>query len=268
METTQPLSELQNLQTPKKEENDVEKECKTGHQSYVVSSRCTRSQVAPDWTAREILILIGEVASVEGDCLKALSYYQKWKIISDNCTAVGVVRSLNQCHRKWDSLLLEYKRIKDWESQLVGNAYWSLQSERRKEFGLPVSFDREVFESIGEFLKAQEDRCTDLDDDPEGGADMLDVILDSGSKKRRRRPVAQKSNVEDEQEIVEKLRENSDFIHAILRGDFTENEDKGLTDLRNIHSSQTKFTRNQADELIKVLGTLASTVNQLYDQIQ
>ncbi|KAI3681168.1 hypothetical protein L6452_35952 [Arctium lappa] len=44
----------------------------------------TRSRVAPDWTVEESLILVNEV---EADCLAS---FQKWKIIVENCNALGV----------------------------------------------------------------------------------------------------------------------------------------------------------------------------------
>ncbi|KAM1611597.1 hypothetical protein ACFX1Z_000368 [Malus domestica] len=58
--------------------------------------RSTRSQAAPNWNPTDELILVNEVAAIEGNCLKALSSFQKWKIIAHNCSALGVSRTLNQ----------------------------------------------------------------------------------------------------------------------------------------------------------------------------
>lgn len=114
---------------------------------------------------------------MEGDCLKALSSYQKWKIIAENCTALDVVRTANQCRRKWDSLLGEYKKIK----QSGVDSYWPLDVDRRKELGLPDYFDQELFKGIDDLVRAQEDRSdTEPDTDPEAEADVLDVISESG----------------------------------------------------------------------------------------
>ncbi|KAF5748062.1 hypothetical protein HS088_TW04G00010 [Tripterygium wilfordii] len=54
----------------------------------VSSRRRTRSQAAPDWKVHDSLILVNEMAAIEVDCSKALSSYQKWKIIAENCTAL------------------------------------------------------------------------------------------------------------------------------------------------------------------------------------
>ncbi|KAJ7966024.1 Trihelix transcription factor ASR3 [Quillaja saponaria] len=153
-------------------------------------SRRTRSQVAPDWSLMDSLILVNEIAAVEADCKKVLSSYQKWKIIAENCTALDVVRSLNQCRRKWDSLLVEYNKIKQWESKLRNGSYWLLESERVKKLGLPENFDKDLFKAIDDLVNAREDRCdTDPDSDPEAEAEaeMLDVIAEPGSKGGRRR---------------------------------------------------------------------------------
>lgn len=149
----------------------------------------TRSQVAPDWSTKEALILVNEIAAVEGDCMKALSSYQKWKIVVENCTALDVGRTLNQCKRKWNSLLADYDQIKQWDSnsnsktnpRINVDSYWSLQSEKRKEFGLPHNFDEELFKGIDDYVRAQKDQLdTDPDTDPEGEADLLDVIAKLG----------------------------------------------------------------------------------------
>ncbi|XP_048133865.1 trihelix transcription factor ASR3 isoform X2 [Rhodamnia argentea] len=152
-------------------------------------SRRTRSQAAPDWSAGDLLILVNEIAAVEGDCLNALSSYQKWEIISENCTALDVDRTANQCRRKWESLLADYRRIKQHESRSGINSYWSLGHDRRNGFGLPETFDRELFEVINNILMVQEDRADtepDSDSEAEGGTPEA-VASKSGSKRKRKK---------------------------------------------------------------------------------
>ncbi|XP_056174853.1 uncharacterized protein LOC115686558 isoform X1 [Syzygium oleosum] len=153
-------------------------------------SRCTRSQAAPDWSAGDLLILVNEIAAVEGDCLNALSSYQKWEIISENCTALDVDRTANQCRRKWESLLADYRRIKQHDSRSGVNSYWSLGHDRRKGFGLPETFDRELFEAINNLLMVREDRAdTEPDSDSEAEGDTRDAAAsESGSKRKRKKP--------------------------------------------------------------------------------
>ncbi|ESQ54066.1 hypothetical protein EUTSA_v10025787mg [Eutrema salsugineum] len=158
-------------------------------------SRRTRSQVAPDWTVKDCLILVNEIAAVEADCSNALSSFQKWTIISENCNALDVHRTLNQCRRKWDSLVSDYNQIKKWESQGRGggHSYWSLSTEKRKKLNLPGNIDNELFEAINAVVMLQEDKAgTEPDSDPEAqeGYDVLDVSAELafvGSKRSRQR---------------------------------------------------------------------------------
>ena len=154
-----------------------EERCGGGRQS-----RRTRSQAAPDWTVHETLTLVSEIAAVEGECSTTVSSFQKWKIVAENCNSTGVNRTLNQCRRKWDSLLTHYKKIKHWESSSSEEleSYWSLDRETRRGLGFPEEFDSEVFKAIDDHLKDEgngSDTDTDRDNDPEALADEVDVLV-------------------------------------------------------------------------------------------
>lgn len=151
-------------------------------------SRRTRSQVAPDWTVKDCLILVNEIAAVEADCSNALSTFQKWTMISENCNALDVHRTFNQCRRKWDSLVSDYNKIKQWESQKRGSdsSYPSLSTEKRKKLKLPDNIYAELFEAINAVVMIQEGKAgTEPDSDPEDeeeeGSDVLDVTAELGT---------------------------------------------------------------------------------------
>ncbi|KAL2318252.1 hypothetical protein Fmac_032128 [Flemingia macrophylla] len=131
-------------------------------------SRRTRSQAAPDWNVTESLILVNEVAAVEADCSAALSSYQQWNIIAENCAALDVRRSLAQCRRKWRALLSEYDGC-------LGET-------------APPSFDRELFEAIGRVVRAREERgLLDPESDTEAENDARDATVEIGSKRKGQR---------------------------------------------------------------------------------
>ncbi|CAK7354360.1 unnamed protein product [Dovyalis caffra] len=204
--------EASNNRKRRKEQQDSKN---NNNQLRVSSTPRTRSQVSPDWTTKEALILVNEIANVEKDCSKAVSTYQKWKIIVDNCIALDVARNLNQCRSKWNSLVTEYNQIKNWdkESESRSDFYWSLDCERRKEFGLPENFDDELFKAIDDYIWGQKEHPdTDPDTDPEKG-DLLDVIANLGAKKQRRRSTSLKTHMEEKTHKC--CREgNSHTIHA------------------------------------------------------
>ncbi|CAL5434376.1 unnamed protein product [Camellia sinensis] len=86
--------------------------------------------------------------------------------------SLEVFRTLNQCRHTWDSLLSDYKKIKLWESsESRVESYWSIDYERRCEYGFPEDFDFEVFKAIDDHLKVGDGSDTDPDVDPEAVAD-------------------------------------------------------------------------------------------------
>ncbi|KAJ0666514.1 putative transcription factor MYB family [Helianthus annuus] len=124
------------------------------------SSLHTRSKAAPDWTVEESLILVNEVTAIEVDCRDTLSSFQKWKIIVENCNALGVNRNLNHCRRKWDSLLSDYKKIK--------------QSGSKK-----ASFNSELFKGIERYVREFE--CGGYDTEADTDTDAPSAfVLQSG----------------------------------------------------------------------------------------
>ncbi|KAL0910635.1 hypothetical protein M5K25_021637 [Dendrobium thyrsiflorum] len=131
------------------------------------SSRYTRSQAAPDWTVQEVLVLLSEIVAIDEAWLKELSSYQRWKMISDSCMAMNVVRSSNQCKRKWEMLLDDYKKITKWEPQSSEDSYWLLPEDRKKVYGLPVSFQKEVFDAMDAVIQVQQQQSDSNNSDPE-----------------------------------------------------------------------------------------------------
>ncbi|KAG9449365.1 hypothetical protein H6P81_009330 [Aristolochia fimbriata] len=239
-----------------------------------VPSRCTRSQVAPDWTVKEMLTLVSVVAAVNGDCLKALSSYQKWKIISDNCAGLDVVRSSNQCRRKWDQMLVEYKEIRDWETQFRIGSYWCLESERKKEFGLPAFFNREVFGALDVFLKSQESQSeSEVESESEGFVSSIEVSRlknDLCGNKKEIWSKELKSNAGTEQILAAKVQESAQLLKSILRGDLNESGERNRIPVstKEADDIQAEFKRYQADELIRIFGSLISSLDQLVELVE
>lgn len=127
--------------------------------------RRTRSQAEPDWSVTESLILVNEVAAVEADCSVALSLYQQWNIIAENCAALDVPRSLPQCRRKWRALLAAYDGARGARGAMP-----------------PPGFDRELFEAIERVVRAREERgMVDPGSDDEDGNEARDATVEIGT---------------------------------------------------------------------------------------
>ncbi|XP_011002961.1 PREDICTED: uncharacterized protein LOC105109831 isoform X1 [Populus euphratica] len=210
MEATQSTTAINN-----KKRKKGNQDCKNSNSSRVLSTPRTRSQVSPEWTAKQALILVNEIAAVDKDSSKAVSTNQKWKIIVGNCVALDVTHTLSQCRSKWNSLVIEYNQIKKWdkESESRSDFYWSLGCERRKEFGLPENFDDELFKAIDDYMWSQKEQ---LDTDPDNDlqkADLLDVIANLGAKKQRKWLTSLKTHTEEKTHKCCR-KENSQTIHA------------------------------------------------------
>ncbi|CAD5181895.1 unnamed protein product [Musa acuminata subsp. malaccensis] len=232
------------------------------------SSRCTRSQAAADWTTYELLVLVNETAAMDEDWLRALSSYQKWKMISDNCVALDVIRSSYQCKRRWESLLAGYRKIREWESRHGEGSYWSLDSEEKHNLGLPTSFDPEIFGSMDTIIKPHEDQAWwgDVDSenlmDTAGGSEDLIVTMEAGMLDANGAQGSKENNAEDEtqkkrekaRDMASKLQDNARRIHAILRGE--------------LEAADIEFTRRQADQLIEALRELVGPLNQFTELIR
>ncbi|XP_071695672.1 uncharacterized protein [Rutidosis leptorrhynchoides] len=233
----------------------------------------TRSKAAPDWTVEESLILVNEIAAIEADCGGTLSSFQKWKIIVQNCNVLDVNRNLNQCRRKWDSLLSDYKKIKQSGSRMV-------------------SFNSELFKAVEQYVRVYKD---DYDSEAENDFDELPVaqsgILsylrcylslvitpenrtmqqtakptrclksenDEVEECRSEQEVCQTDTVDEstrlvevgreehEQNIAEILRENAELIEAIA----------------NNKNATFDLTRINGDKIISCLSKIAFTLDEL-----
>lgn len=159
-------------------------------------SRCTRSQAAPDWSAWECLMLVNEINAVEGEWRQSLASFQKWQQIVENCSALDMNRSMNQCKKQWDALRNEYKKVKQWEG-----AYWSFDTTEKKELGLPEEFDKELFKAIEKHMKHKGDDPaapdTDPDSDPEARPIINKIFLQTGPKKQRKKRIPRKDKIEE-----------------------------------------------------------------------
>ncbi|KAK1367631.1 putative homeodomain-like, Myb-like domain protein [Heracleum sosnowskyi] len=253
----------------------------------------TRSQAAPDWTHQEHLILVNEITAVERDCLNTFSSFQKWQIIVENCNALGLNRSLNQCKKMWNTLFDDFNNLKN--------------------------FDAEVYKGIEEFVRVRDGRSeSDPDSDPvvkdvKGDELLVSVFkrsvsphpkkynrkitpkkhfLEGWGARRKSSKIVRKPNklcrsevkveVEcpkesvdvknekkesDQEEKVQRmtieLLNSAEQINTVLEGKFVEEVDYVLTDLESAKTTQAVNVRRQGDELITCLENYTHTLDQL-----
>ncbi|XP_043687034.1 trihelix transcription factor ASR3-like isoform X2 [Telopea speciosissima] len=113
----------------------------------------------PRWTRQEILVLIQGKKVAEnrvrrgratGSALGSSLLEPKWASVSSYCKRHGVNRGPVQCRKRWSNLAGDYKKIKEWESQIKeeSDSFWVMRNDLRRERKLPGFFDREVYDIL------------------------------------------------------------------------------------------------------------------------
>ncbi|KAF7836797.1 trihelix transcription factor ASR3 [Senna tora] len=113
----------------------------------------------PRWTRQDILVLIQGKRDAENRFRRGRvaglpfgsgQIEPKWASVSSYCKKHGVNREPVQCRKRWSNLAGDYKKIKEWESQMRDEteSYWVLRNDLRRERKLPGFFDKEVYDIL------------------------------------------------------------------------------------------------------------------------
>eukprot|EP00249_Psilotum_nudum_P030416 c43015_g1_i1 orf=676-1545(+) len=113
-----------------------------------------------NWTLHETVVLIAakklddERRLKGGDKERNKTAELRWKWVENYCWKNGCYRSQNQCNDKWDNLLRDYKKVRDYELRLMPGqlSYWQLEKHERKEKGLPSNLLSQVYEALHEVV--------------------------------------------------------------------------------------------------------------------
>ncbi|KDP23266.1 hypothetical protein JCGZ_23099 [Jatropha curcas] len=147
----------------------------------------------PRWTRQEILVLIQGKKVAEnrvrrgrtaGMAFGSGQVEPKWASVSSYCKRHGVNRGPVQCRKRWSNLAGDYKKIKEWESQIreETESFWVMRNDLRRERKLPGFFDREVYDildGVGGVSATAPGLALALTPAPEP-ADDAEAIFDSG----------------------------------------------------------------------------------------
>ncbi|KFK31014.1 hypothetical protein AALP_AA6G057200 [Arabis alpina] len=137
-------------------DGDVNGVNKSGGESNEGGDDGVKTARLPRWTRQEILVLIQGKRVAENRVRRgraALGSGQlepKWASVSSYCRRHGVNRGPVQCRKRWSNLAGDYKKIKEWESQIKEEteSYWLMRNDVRREKKLPGFFDKEVYDIV------------------------------------------------------------------------------------------------------------------------
>ncbi|PKA59425.1 hypothetical protein AXF42_Ash019579 [Apostasia shenzhenica] len=139
----------------------------------------TREYRKGNWTIQETLLLITakrldddrrtRAAGAGEASATPRSAEQRWKWVENYCWKHGCLRSQNQCNDKWDNLLRDYKKVRDYESRFAAGSsgvaggdqppsYWSLERHERKERNLPTNLALDVYDALADVLSRRASR--------------------------------------------------------------------------------------------------------------
>ncbi|KAM7484781.1 hypothetical protein LguiA_000790 [Lonicera macranthoides] len=80
----------------------------------------------------------------------------KWKWVENYCWANGCLRSQNQCNDKWDNLLRDYKKVREYDlrsSQSDHPSYWAMDRQQRKDQNLPSNLAPQIYEALNNVVQ-------------------------------------------------------------------------------------------------------------------
>ncbi|EEF46587.1 trihelix transcription factor GTL1 isoform X2 [Ricinus communis] len=116
-----------------------------------------------NWTVSETMVLIEAKRMDDERRMKRSSDSEgrskpaelRWKWVEDYCWRKGCLRSQNQCNDKWDNLMRDYKKVRDYERRIAENgdenealSYWKLEKNERKDKNLPSNMLLQVYEAL------------------------------------------------------------------------------------------------------------------------
>ncbi|CAH8356821.1 unnamed protein product [Eruca vesicaria subsp. sativa] len=94
----------------------------------------------------------------------------RWRWIEDYCWRKGCMRSQNQCNDKWDNLMRDYKKVREYERRRVESSfssvssssaaaetgsYWKMEKSERKERNLPSNMLPQTYQALFDVVESK-----------------------------------------------------------------------------------------------------------------
>lgn len=118
-----------------------------------------------NWTVSETMVLIEAKRMEEERRMKRVGDVGegrnkraelRWKWVEDYCWRKGCLRSQNQCNDKWDNLMRDYKKVREYERKISRDgeeSYWKMEKGERKAKNLPSNMLAQIYEGLVEVVE-------------------------------------------------------------------------------------------------------------------
>ncbi|XP_060193170.1 uncharacterized protein LOC132622566 [Lycium barbarum] len=122
-----------------------------------------------NWTVQETMVLL-EAKKMDDERRMRRQEGKptelRWKWVEDYCWRNGCLRSQNQCNDKWDNLMRDFKKVREYERRETDKAetgeekrsYWSIEKNERKEKNLPTNMLPEIYEALVDVVDRKSQR--------------------------------------------------------------------------------------------------------------
>ncbi|MBA0720220.1 hypothetical protein Golax_007850 [Gossypium laxum] len=136
----------------------------------------TREYRKGNWTVNETMVLIEAKKMDDERRMKRSGDIEgrgkptelRWKWVEDYCWRNGCLRSQNQCNDKWDNLMRDYKKVREYQRRIAergegthsneGSSYWEMEKNERKVKNLPSNMLRLIYERLEEVVEKKGDQ--------------------------------------------------------------------------------------------------------------
>ncbi|EYU43703.1 hypothetical protein ABFS82_13G187700 [Erythranthe guttata] len=88
----------------------------------------------------------------------------RWKWVEDYCWKNDCLRSQNQCNDKWDNLMRDFKKVRDYERRVAergfadSKSYWRIEKNERKDNNLPSNMLPQIYDALVAVVERKDHR--------------------------------------------------------------------------------------------------------------
>ncbi|KAL8248957.1 hypothetical protein R6Q59_005825 [Mikania micrantha] len=252
-----------------------------------------------NWTLEETLVLI-EAKQLESqrrmlnNTIIKPTGELRWKWIEQHCWKNSCFRSQNQCNDKWDNMMRDFKKVRDFErrnchhhhhhhhhhdrgqdhdddEQHMNTCYWNMDKIQRKNSNLPSNLLPQVYQALAHVMEAKSG----------GGGGSSSTVLPTvvihrettappppppvvlpqqeSSTKRRR-------STEGGRNISEEISSSANELIEAIKG-YEEREETRQKELYTMHQKMYKIEESKIESDRQGYNELVDVINNLSNSI-
>ncbi|PPD74561.1 hypothetical protein GOBAR_DD28524 [Gossypium barbadense] len=268
----------------------------------------TREYRKGNWTVNETMVLIeAKEMDYERRMKRSGDHSEgrnkptelRWKWVEDYCWGKCCLRSQNQCNDKWDNLMRDYKKVREYQRKVAereGNdskqrSYWEMEKNERKEKNLPSNMLRQIYDRLEEVVEKKGAQTVAATAGGGGGSDpnitnlpyvmdrpmMCDDSSDSDTSehsdspaKRRRRGGGNgegtSGTANNINEVSTAISRSASIIAEAIQAS-EEREERRHRDLLSFHERRLKIEESKTEINKKGMDGLVDAINKLANSI-